>query len=474
MISVIVPCYNAEETLREAYDSLPPMSGPNAIDGLQIILADDGSTDGTAGLIARIAKQDPRVTSISMNGNKGVSATRNGALEAATAPFVFFLDADDVVLPGGLGRLLEATAEGIDFVRGKHLLWSPATGGRAPNEGEERNFTETIDVSVSSLPHIVKVYSSWNALFRRDLIAAEGLRFREDMRLGEDREFNLRYLTACRRITFLGAYTHLWRKVAGTTQQATQRLTKDPVEVFLSIRGMTEHARSPFMEANPRHRTHLATAMAVELSNFLASFSKLLDSGQFPSAARSHLSVTLTGLRPEWIDLELTSPKGRIDDFLPLYAEVRAACGQPYSDSFLHVFLKTLGRIRVEMNRSDAQPTAAPGIHRPTGFRDLFMIAFSEARANRDADMRAKELQMLRQARVFDVAYYRTAYPDVAESGVDELLHYIEYGASELRDPTAWFSTAEYFREHPWLIKSGINPLLHYITKSAVATNWTA
>jgi len=63
----------------------------------------------------------------------------------------------------------------------------------------------------------------------------------------------------------------------------------------------------------------------------------------------------------------------------------------------------------------------------------------------------------------FDVAYYLSEYPDVAETGVDPIEHYIRSGAAELRNPNRRFSTKYYWESNPDVKASGINPFLHFV-----------
>ena len=95
-ISVIIPAWNASEYLAECASGLQNQT----LDAqLQVILADDGSTDGTVALAESLG-----MTVIQLN-HGGAAHARNAALKLADAPFVFFIDADDVPSPDALEKL---------------------------------------------------------------------------------------------------------------------------------------------------------------------------------------------------------------------------------------------------------------------------------------------------------------------------------------------------------------------------------
>ncbi|MEZ5831731.1 MAG: DUF616 domain-containing protein [Dongiaceae bacterium] len=72
---------------------------------------------------------------------------------------------------------------------------------------------------------------------------------------------------------------------------------------------------------------------------------------------------------------------------------------------------------------------------------------------------------VLLKSELFDSEYYLRRNPDVAEAGVDPVLHYVLYGASEMRDPGPWFSTRWYVWRYPDVRESGLNPLYHFIMR---------
>jgi glycosyltransferase involved in cell wall biosynthesis len=115
--SVIVPCWNAAATLRETLDSLLAQD----FSDWEAILVDDGSTDDTASIIAEYCAKDMRFSTFSCN-RSGPSVARNIAgLVRSKAPYLAFLDSDDLWMPSKLSLTLSSFKEdeGRDGVYGQ-------------------------------------------------------------------------------------------------------------------------------------------------------------------------------------------------------------------------------------------------------------------------------------------------------------------------------------------------------------------
>jgi GT2 family glycosyltransferase/2-polyprenyl-3-methyl-5-hydroxy-6-metoxy-1,4-benzoquinol methylase len=78
------------------------------------------------------------------------------------------------------------------------------------------------------------------------------------------------------------------------------------------------------------------------------------------------------------------------------------------------------------------------------------------------------DYKIINRSGLFDRNYYLTRYPDVAEAGVDPLVHYLDVGWQEQRDPNPLFCTAFYIGRNPDVAEGGINPLFHYLQTGAV------
>jgi glycosyltransferase involved in cell wall biosynthesis len=125
-VSVIVPCWNAADFIAETLESVLAQTHPPA----EIIVVDDGSTDGSADVVARFGDRVRLVT----GPHAGVNVARNRGFAASTGDHVMFLDADDVLSPGvlaGLAAALEDAATAVAACDWRRLLfvdgaWSPA------------------------------------------------------------------------------------------------------------------------------------------------------------------------------------------------------------------------------------------------------------------------------------------------------------------------------------------------------------
>ena len=91
-VSVIIPVYNVEKYLGECLDSVLRQT----LEDIEIICVDDGSTDGSAKMLAEYAAKDPRIRIITQ-ANAGLSAARNVGMDAATGKYIYFLDSDDYI-----------------------------------------------------------------------------------------------------------------------------------------------------------------------------------------------------------------------------------------------------------------------------------------------------------------------------------------------------------------------------------------
>lgn len=106
LLSIVIPAFNAEQTLVRAVSSIVQDKSLQ----VEVVIVNDGSTDETKGLALALTKADRRVVILDQP-NRGVSSARNAGMAQAKGAYIGFLDADDVVLQGALKGVLDTLAE---------------------------------------------------------------------------------------------------------------------------------------------------------------------------------------------------------------------------------------------------------------------------------------------------------------------------------------------------------------------------
>ena len=117
-ISVIVPCYNCQDTIKECYNSIK-----QSIDSVlshEIILINDGSTDNTQFILDEIKVTDKNVVVINQE-NKGVSAARNIGLRNAKGKYISFVDSDDSILEEYYTKMVAPLKEDLSLELNKNF-----------------------------------------------------------------------------------------------------------------------------------------------------------------------------------------------------------------------------------------------------------------------------------------------------------------------------------------------------------------
>lgn len=195
MYSVVIPVYNAQNTLGRCVDSWLAQTRTD----LEVILVDDGSADQSGRLCEKYAQQDKRIRVIHQ-ANAGVSAARNAGIESAEGEFLLFTDSDDYVEPDYLERMSRFQQEtGADLVLcGYHHLYDGADIQKAPKPAGAYEFSNHPE-------EFLRLYEQgflnmpWNKLYKKELAG----RFDSSLSLGEDLLFNLEYLRTCRKAAVL-------------------------------------------------------------------------------------------------------------------------------------------------------------------------------------------------------------------------------------------------------------------------------
>ena len=229
--SIIIPFYNAEETLERCLDSLRAQTYPH----WEAICIDDGSTDTSSHVAKKFTASDSRFF-LNIQKNTGVSAARNKALSIVKGKYILFLDADDTLEPHALDEILNSLGEQSSILGNfAHYYIDTKT-----NQTEARYLTHsnrgkhiTFPINYTGLTSITSL--ACDKVYCRDLIVKHNLQFDIKVKIGEDLKFILHYLLYCDNIHIIDIplYNYFWGNGAtGDVTRIAQKYTKDELQAI--------------------------------------------------------------------------------------------------------------------------------------------------------------------------------------------------------------------------------------------------
>lgn len=195
MVTIIVPVYNIKKYLPHCVKSLLAQT----CEEIEILLIDDGSTDGSRELCDSLAASDRRITTIH-KPNGGLSDARNAGLDRAKGDWILFVDGDDYLAPNAIRRLLEFAEPDVDFVQFLYQETEDTDWLPDPDQSaapvicqETRQFFDRLyDMGGVAASSCTKL---WNRRIFEDTRFKKGI-------LHEDEELMNRILPHCRKVVY--------------------------------------------------------------------------------------------------------------------------------------------------------------------------------------------------------------------------------------------------------------------------------
>lgn len=239
LLSIIIPAYNAERYLAACLDSCLAQR-PFLADGMEIIVVDDGSTDGTPALLADYAALHDCLRVLHQS-NQGQSVARNLAIEAAQGDYLYMVDGDDRMLTADDACVLPLDAmrsQRFDII-GLQVAYQPEQGPRRPWSHQMENwpfgqeYEQAADfVRSHNIEGLVYGYVFRRALF----VAHPELRFTPGI-YHQDEELIFKIFTLAGRTVYLRGYTYLYYEHTGSslntrTEQRRRKLLDDHVTIL--------------------------------------------------------------------------------------------------------------------------------------------------------------------------------------------------------------------------------------------------
>ena len=210
-VSVIVPVYNCKKYLETAIRSVIEQTLFNET---ELILVDDGSTDGSGEICDKFASEYPNIFAVHQN-NSGVSVARNTGMEAAKGEYIAFLDSDDSYEKNFIQTMLENSEYDLvccDFYCNSKD--EKNVGKYFENKTYFRN-DFTIDFYRKTIRQ--EFYSCWNKLYKKSIISENNIKFTPGVRYAEDMTFVMEYLKFCESFRFVSTPLYYYNVNPGNT-----------------------------------------------------------------------------------------------------------------------------------------------------------------------------------------------------------------------------------------------------------------
>lgn len=228
-VSILIPVYNTEKTLRRCLESVLNQT----LKEIEIIITNDGSTDKSQSIIEEYANKDNRIRYFSQE-NKGLGETRNNGIVQASGEYIAFLDSDDWVdLNYYESMYIKAKKTDADIVISSYIAEfdlnerNSVIRFRYNENDKEKYLRDLLKGNISGF--------SWNKLYKKSLIKDEELRFpkRNQFENVEDQYFSIRAIYKSQNISFMNeSSVHYFINRSSIVQKYQKTLIKDILTLY--------------------------------------------------------------------------------------------------------------------------------------------------------------------------------------------------------------------------------------------------
>lgn len=241
-ISFIVPVYMIREIyLRKCLSSLICLRGKD----IEIIVIDDGSPDNTGLICDEYAARDKRVK-VFHNKHKGVSQARNAGIDLAIGKYLTFIDGDDWIEPNKMETLCSyvRTSEDDLIIYGHYINEEKAIKEIRPFRGD-RHFLQPKEIdclrkmtlvrgydTLRTDPNAGSVCNATDKFIKKTLLLKSGIRFNQEINLGEDSIFNFEFIPFCKQIKYIDVLAYHYRMRSGSSNHRPWESGYEPIRHF--------------------------------------------------------------------------------------------------------------------------------------------------------------------------------------------------------------------------------------------------
>lgn len=222
LVSVIIPNYNSEHYLKRCVESVEKQTYGN----IEVIIVDDGSTDISVAEMEQMCAACNNIF-VYKQSNLNAAMARNRGMEAAKGKYLLFLDSDDILYEDAVFQLVEAAERSqTDLVIGNYY----------EIDVNDQVISECCVVNIPAdridpMTIVGTVPNPSNKLYVKAVVDAYNLVW-GNVRIGQDLNFFLKYLSCCKNVSTIASYIYGWRKVQGSISNSYNFRIFDIAESF--------------------------------------------------------------------------------------------------------------------------------------------------------------------------------------------------------------------------------------------------
>lgn len=238
MVSLVVPVFNMKQFLPRCMDSVLRQKGE-----YEIILVNDGSTDGSKELCDRYYSEYSDMVRVVHKENGGLSSARNAGIDAAQGEYIIFPDPDDWVELNFVERLMELQKHfSPDLLCIGHFIDFDNYSVPANESQPLKQMGKEQAEKALLIPPSMNGFA-WNKLYHMDIIRSHELRFLDDVGTTEDLDFAYRYLQYCKKIVFSPGdrLYHYYQRSGAATHSRFSRKKMESIRAYEKIIATTRN-----------------------------------------------------------------------------------------------------------------------------------------------------------------------------------------------------------------------------------------
>lgn len=197
-VSFVVPVYNVKNYLERCVKSILDFQDYE----YEVILVDDGSTDGSGELADRIAKESPFVRVVHQE-NRGLSGARNSGMRVAEGEYIIFVDSDDYIVPSSIGKMVETADREVLDIGMADFCYVDENANDTEGQDKPVCLTEVVCgidyLNACMRKKLDYAFISWRNIYRRSFLEANQLQFLEGVN-HEDEEWTPRVFSVAQKV----------------------------------------------------------------------------------------------------------------------------------------------------------------------------------------------------------------------------------------------------------------------------------